>query len=495
MKHFARTRFPGPAHIRAYRQTFARREDGSMTIFACFMILIMIFVGGIGVDVMHNEFERTRLQSVSDRAVLAAADLDQENDPEAVVHDYFAKSGLGDYSSTVVVNIENNIREVQVNASKLMKTQFMSYLGVDELPVPASSTASELARNIEVSLVLDISGSMRFSDRMNDLRPAAQEFVDILLAGTAKDYTTINLIPYAGQTNPGPFMFNRLGGVRLPVMPLDAAQGGIPEDQSHGVLDPTATGGVGPDRGLRYVYPNVSSCLELDPSAFENATLPAGGNTQVAHFMNWAIAPDVMDWGWCPQDQTAINYLSNDADALKATIGTMRMHDGTGTHYAMKYAVSLLDPSARSDVTALIGDGQVDARFDGRPAAYDDESAVKYIILMTDGQITEQDRPSDPMDTQNPTVELNEGRNSERSRITSASTNVQSFFAQCDLAKNQTPQPVIVYTIAFEAPGTPEQQMRDCASSPAHFFAADGGSIAGVFEAIARQIQTLRLTN
>ena len=474
---------------------FLRDEDGAMAIFACFMIVIMVLIGGIGVDLMHNEYERTRMQSVSDRAVLAAANLDQNLDPEDVVRDYFAKSGLDGYVSNVSVTNINNVRQVQVNAFKPMKTQFMSYLGVAELPVPATATAAELARNIEVSLVLDISGSMRFSDRMTDLRPAAQEFVDLLLDDGGKDYTTISLIPYAGQTNPGPFMFNRMGGSRVPVMPLDAALGGIPEHLSHGALDPAATGGVGPDPSMRYVFPNVSSCLELAPSAFNNTALPSGSNMQVAHFMNWKIAASVMDWGWCPQDQTAINYLSNDAAALKATIQNMRMHDGTGTHYAMKYAVSLLDPSSQGDVTALIGDGQVDPTFAGRPAAYDDQTAVKYIILMTDGQITQQDRPADALHSENPMVELKEGYTGTTTQITSAATNVQSFFAQCDLAKTQSPRPVIVYTIAFEAPGTPEQQMRDCASSPSHFFAADGGSIAGVFEAIARQIQTLRLTN
>lgn len=483
------------ADTTSFLRGFARREDGSITILACFMIVIMIMLGGIGVDLMHNEFERTRLQSVSDRAALAAADLDQKQDVELVVRDYFEKAGLGSFVSSVSSPDLDNERRVTVTSSKPTRTQFMRYLGVDELPVPATSTARELARNVEMSLVLDISGSMRFSDRMVDLRPAAREFVDLLLGDGADKYTTVNLVPYAGQTNPGPFMFNRMGGTRLPVIALDANMGGIPEDESHGLFDPDATGGTGPDPDLRYVYPNVSSCLEMDSGDFSNARLPSGGNIQAPHFMNWAIAADVMDWGWCPQDQTAIQYHSNNADALKATINTMRMHDGTGTHYAMKYAVALLDPSARGDISALIADGQVEDKFEGRPADYTDDTAVKYIVLMTDGQITGQLRPSDAMDDQNPTVELGSGRNSERTQISSSATNVQSFFAQCDLAKNQSPRGVIVYTIAFEAPGVPEQQMRECASSPSHFFAADGDSIADVFEAIARQIKTLRLTH
>ena len=72
---------------------FSKDESGSMTIFGTYLILMMILVCGIGVDLMRNEMERTNVQATMDRAILAAADLDQTLDPEAVVNDYFAKSG------------------------------------------------------------------------------------------------------------------------------------------------------------------------------------------------------------------------------------------------------------------------------------------------------------------------------------------------------------------------------------------------------------------
>jgi len=53
---------------------FAREDDGLVTILALFMIMMMIAVGGIQLDFMRHEMERSRLQAVSDRAVLAAAD-------------------------------------------------------------------------------------------------------------------------------------------------------------------------------------------------------------------------------------------------------------------------------------------------------------------------------------------------------------------------------------------------------------------------------------
>lgn len=477
---------------------FSGREDGTITIFACYMILIMLLVGGIGVDLMRHEMERTQLQAVSDRAVLAAADLDQTLDPESVVRDYFAKSGMSDYltESSVLVQEGVNYRTVRVDAERQIQTQFMDVMGVEELKVPARSIAEERVPKAEISLVLDISGSMRFSSRMDKLRPAAQNFINTVMEGDAALKTSVTLVPYAGQTNPGPYMFNKLGGVRYPAMALDQADGGIPESQSHGILDASDEGGEGDDENVRYVYPNVSSCLDVTPSGFTNVNLPSGASyDQTAHFMNWKIASSVMDWGWCPQDQTAIKYMSNDATGLNNLIGSMRMHDGTGTHYAMKWAVAMLDPSSRDTVSDLIDAGLAPEEFEGRPSNYDDPETVKYIVLMTDGQITGQYRPTTEywMDPENPTVELNEGRESERTTITSSGTNVNSFFNQCNLAKSRSPRGIVIYTIAFDAPGTPEQQMRDCASSPTHFFKADTSNIDEVFSSIARQINQLRL--
>ncbi|APE42107.1 hypothetical protein BOO69_00795 [Sulfitobacter alexandrii] len=488
----------GSAVLRALKSrlaTVARREEGSITILACFMVVIMLMVCGISVDMMRHEMDRSRLQATADRAVLAAAALNQPLSPEDVVSDYFTKSGIRDFASNVNVSEGLSFRTVTVGASTTMATQFMDYFGVDTLNVPALATAEDRVPNVEISLVLDISGSMRYSNRMNDLRPAAAEFLDIVLDDANRQKTSVTLVPYAGQTNPGPFMFDRLNGVRYPAAPLDEADGGIPEQLSHGTLPADAEGGRGSDETIRYVFPNVSSCLDIGTDGFGSAALPSGAlYPQTPHFMNWTIAGNVMDWGWCPQDQTAIQYLSNDREGLKSLINTMRMHDGTGTHYAMKWAVSMLDPSSRGAVSALANAGLAAPEFIGRPAPYDDETTQKYIILMTDGQITEQVRPTDTMDPDNPVRELQRGRNGETEVISSAGTNVGSFFQQCDLAKNRSPRPIVIYTIAFDAPGVPEQQMRDCASSPSHFFSADGDSIADVFEAIAYQIRQLRLT-
>lgn len=490
----------------AFYRRFAKEEEGSVTIFACFMIFMMMMVAGIGVDMMRHEMERTRVQAIADRAVLAAADLDQTLDAEAVVRDYFEKAGMGDYVISVVPEIGDGYRIVTVNSGVTLSTQFMDFLGVDRMHVGAVSTAEERVPKVEISLVLDISGSMRNSNRMEELRPAAVSFIDTILADDVKEKTSVTLIPYAGQTNVGPFMFERLNGERYGPFALDADDGGVEPNDQTGYLAAEVEGGEGPDEDIKYVFPNVSSCLEIAPTDFADISLPSGtAYDQTAHFMNWKIATEtrtqagyagwpLMEWGWCPQDGTQIQYFQNNRGALNTFINEMPMHDGTGTHYGMKYAVSMLDPSSSDDVTALIAAGLASSDFAGRPAGYGDNETQKYIILMTDGQITEQVRPIDVDDDQNPSVALKDGRSSEKENITTSSTNIDSFYDQCNLAKTRAPRPVVVYTIAFEAPDSAKTQMRNCASSESHYFSADDKSIAGVFEAIARQINELRLT-
>ncbi len=138
---------------------FARAEDGIMTIWVLVMIMLMVMVGGIQLDFMRHQMERSRLQAVSDRAVLAAADLDQTLAPKAVVADYFAKSGMSSFLSNVTVAEGLNFRTVTVDASKEMETPYLRKFGIESLTVPARSVAEERVANVEISLVLDISGS------------------------------------------------------------------------------------------------------------------------------------------------------------------------------------------------------------------------------------------------------------------------------------------------------------------------------------------------
>lgn len=470
-------RQPAPARARGL-MAFHRSEDGSMVVFTLFILAMMLMVGGMSVDVMRFETHRARLQSTLDRAVLAAADLDvclaPNGDPRAIVEDYVRKNGFED--ELVGIDVQQGLGSctITATASLAVNTIFMQMLQVDQLSTPAASTATEEVDQIEISLVLDISGSMRFSNRLARLRPAANEFVSIVLGSAEPDSMSINLIPYAGQTNPGPVMFDYLQGVRY----------GAPSILNLATSDPND----------RIPFPNNSSCLEMPSTTFGSMALPITGLTQTPMFMNWDIAASVMDWGWCPQNDTPIVYASQSIADLQNRINAIRMHDGTGTHYAMKWAVALLNPASRPAFQNLYSNGVVPEAFRSRPRDYATVDGMKYIVLMTDGQITEQVRPRDGLHELNPFTELQRRPSNQRTNITSASQNVTSFYAMCNQAKAQG---IVIFTIAFETTSSARSEMQTCASSAAHFYNVDNSSgidIGTAFRSIANQINQLRLT-
>ena len=95
---------------------FARHEGGNMLVFGLCIFSAMLFASGMAIDLMRHETERTRLQSTLDRAVLAAADMEQTGDPVEVVRDYVSKSGLSDYNLSVSSETGLVHRSVEANA-------------------------------------------------------------------------------------------------------------------------------------------------------------------------------------------------------------------------------------------------------------------------------------------------------------------------------------------------------------------------------------------
>jgi hypothetical protein len=58
----------------------------------------------------------------------------------------------------------------------------------------------------------------------------------------------------------------------------------------------------------------------------------------------------------------------------------------------MKWGAALLDPSMQGVVDGMIDDGDLPSAFSDRPYSYDDNDALKIIVLMTDGENTTEYR-------------------------------------------------------------------------------------------------------
>ena len=172
-----------------YLHAFGRDEDGSVIIMTILLLVTMLIMGGMAVDFMRYEARRATLQSVSDRAVLAAARLNQTLDSRDVVEDYFAKAGFPNALVGAPIVVDNgNSRTVTVRSALDVNTFYLRLAGMDRLTAPARSSATEGVGKVEISLVLNISGSMRFSNRFVNMQAAAIAFAEEVLDRVLDDH-------------------------------------------------------------------------------------------------------------------------------------------------------------------------------------------------------------------------------------------------------------------------------------------------------------------
>lgn len=332
-------------------QRFRNDEDGALIIFSLMMMIMILWFGGMAVDLMRYETTRAKLQGSLDRATLAAADLDQIMPPADVVRDYLDKAGMLHFlQGEPTVSQGINYRVVSAQASAPMALFFYDLPriftspfspGMTAINVSGASTAEERVTDVEVSLVLDVSSSMNSNNRMTNLRPAAREFVSTVLANNTnapQGLITISMIPYSAVVNPGT--------VISPYLNIN---------RSH----------------------NYSTCPMFDDSIFTTTALNLEScYDHVSHFSyggsnDSPINPDVT---WCfTGDQNAIIPHTTSESDLHNAINDLHAYGNT--------AIASLAGASGSGVPSVAA---------GRPEQFTQSDVLKVLVLMTDGENTQQ---------------------------------------------------------------------------------------------------------
>lgn len=519
----------------------AREERGGLVVFAMFVLVIMLAAGGLAVDTIRHERERARLQTTLDRAVLAASNLDQALEPREVVESYVAAAGVTEALGTVTPDVGLNYKEVCAEAGRGLSTVLLHLAGVEALRAEAAACAAQHVTEVEISLVLDMSGSMDDNQRLPRLKVAATEFVETMLDDDLPGRrTTISLVPFTSQVNAGAEMLGELH---------------VTDEHEY------------------------THCVSFDAADFRETAISHGAADPLRRTSNFAPSvekkhPDPRD-RYCPSgDATEILPWSDDAAALKDHIADLIAAGGTSIDVGAKWGVALLDPSMNGVLNHYADEGAVDDTYRNRPAAHGGEDVIKVMVLLSDGENVLEYRltadyregPSgiwvDPKD--NRADETNYGNDrysSHRDRsdpedyyrhhddewhhapdggddahemdwpevfqrlsvhhlmgtimrkayagnypsgalvptgfpypihqISAATKDARSSHI-CQAARGAG---VIVYTIGFETPAKGEAVLRGCATSEEqHHFDVEGVEISEAFRTIADAIQDLRLT-
>lgn len=355
---------------------FGAQEDGNLTIFALCLFMLMVMLGGVTVDLMRFETMRTSLQNTLDRATLAAANLSQTLDPADVVTDYFAKAQLSDYLKAVTVDEGINYREVVADAEAATNPFFTHMIGINELDAPGHSMAEQRMTNVEIFLVLDVSGSMNSNNRLTNLKTAAKEFVDTVLSSDGEDKISIGIVPFNGQVDVGSAL-----GARY-------------------------------NRTEQHSVPDIN-CVDLPASVYSttgistNIELPMTSPTDtysITNKINGYVSRTDASYAlndnanrWCPDvnNANAIVLPSQSITALQNKIQNLYGVGATSINAGMKWGMAMLDPGTRSVYNYFVTNGTIPSVFSGRPFDFTDPESMKIIVLMTDGEHFAEERVKD----------------------------------------------------------------------------------------------------
>jgi Flp pilus assembly protein TadG len=535
---------------------FRNAQEGSLTVFALCLFVLMVMMGGLAVDLMRYEATRTMLQNTLDRATLASASLTQTLEPKSVVNDYFSKAGMASFLEGVTVTEGMNFRNVVADATAGTNPYFMHLLGIDKFDAKGHSMAEQRVTNVEVVLALDVSGSMTEagsagSTKIADLKVAAKEFVQTVLSSDDENRISIAIVPYNAEVNLGLDLRSKFNAVN-----------------QHGVV-------------------NVD-CLELPNSAYSTLTIDRSTPLAMAAFADTESSTNKTtsyvsrtDTNYATFKSTVPycrNYIgnivrmpSNNIATLQSQIDGLNAGGNTSIMAGMRWGLTLLDPAERSIYDEFVNDNKMSSYFQGRPYDWDAHDAMKLVVLMTDGEHVAHSQVPDAYKTGTSPIYKSTGDGNYSIRFTSgrpaaAGTNEywvphlstwqatpwnsgagssqmdwkdvwaaqrQTWVAwqlyaralgttsstrtsvyndtiaafqqdngtvaqldaelqsTCTLAKNNG---VIIYGIAFQAPTTGQTQIKNCATSNAHYFNAQGLQIQSAFRAIASNISQLRLT-
>lgn len=205
---------------------FWHNNRGNVATIFGLSLLPLIMVSGAAIDYSRWSYVNTAVQVQVDSAALSAIgnvrDLTRLSEIELGlserVHSISHDPTFSNISVTRISNDTDPEAIVEVTAEGVVDTVFMQIFGFKNMRVGASSEARRSPRTYEVSLIVDVTGSMRGA-RINALRNASRVFVRALLPeATDSDRILINIVPYTASVNIGRARGEWLGP--LPTAPI-----------------------------------------------------------------------------------------------------------------------------------------------------------------------------------------------------------------------------------------------------------------------------------
>lgn len=390
-------------------------------------------------------------------------------------------------------------------------------------------------RGLEAALVLDTTGSMASDGKIDALRVAAKDFVDIVFtsAGSSPELVKIAVVPFVASVNVkagnGYFEANWVDSSDpSSVNFIDEAGLSTPNGKN---FDPKTSHTVlyqllsDVDAGKTYWYDSWRGCVETRKPPYDTLDTEPDDSDPESLWTPffWPDEPD--SWGyvnsWLPDFETTDgsgNPLSNaeiqaslakyqDSGNLALANLDTTPTDTSGPNKSCSTPILPLT-STRADIDAAIDDldpygGGGTQVWQGvmwgfravspeepfpEGVPYSDTTVDKYLIVMSDG-----DNLISTTGWSNHNGTHYTGANYQLSNLDSGTTDLdQKMLDACQAAKNKG---IEVVTIGFRVSSSAANYLRQCASSDALYYnVSQNDELKTTFQVIAKTIARLRMT-
>lgn len=455
---------------------WCRDQRGASAVLIATAIVPIVGSMAVATDVARGYLVKNRLTESLDVAGLAAGRQSDEAQRDADANRFFWANYINGYMGTTVDGPYLTPGEddtVILTATAHLPTTFSAMMGVEQVAISGRVVVQRNLRGMELVLVMDNTGSMRSSGKMDAMKTSAQKLVDILYGDreTVPNFW-VSLVPYAASVNIGA---HRTGWLNASFDPSDynldpnGWKGCVEARQSgFDMTDDLPT--TAPWQALLW-----NSDDSDDHSASDNYYNVWPTVKWENYHQNSGRGPNL---GCAP----AITSLMDSKSTITAKISEMQPwhRGGTMAHLGLVWGWRVVSPAWRG-----LWGGATPASL---PHDYDNPDIDKVVILLTDG-VNEWYQ-----DDFTAYRRLSEGLLGTTSK--SATTSIlNSRTAQ--ICADMKAQGIEIYTLTFKLSNTTTKQLfENCASAPSseHYFDSPSNStLEQNFEKIAEKLSRLRI--
>jgi Flp pilus assembly protein TadG len=211
--------------IECRNRAFARNDKGNVAMLFALACLVIFPLVGFAVDLSRVYVEKQKLQQATDAAALAAAhDAFMTADERRVVIEAHLNHLEEDLGREIEYDLtQDDEGRISLITRISVNTTISKIMGVDEVNLTVRSDAIEGGADIEVAMILDVTGSMAGS-RITALRQAGKDLVSIVVKDEQEPYySKASMVPYAVAVNVGAYADGARGTIK-PGIPITDAE-------------------------------------------------------------------------------------------------------------------------------------------------------------------------------------------------------------------------------------------------------------------------------